>query len=111
MANWKKSFLGSGQAKEDSNPAIAFISEESIRAVDGKREDTAPTLKAPTGEQPPKGYKVNPLFVETKSKRLQLVIQPSLYERIKAASDAAGLSVNEFCHRALDKATEEEREV
>lgn len=110
MASKKKSFLGTTPAREDSNPAMAFISEESIEAVDGKGEDTAPALKAPTGEKPPKGFKVNPLYVETKSKRLQLVVQPSLYERIKAASDAAGLSVNEFCHRVLDKATEEERE-
>lgn len=105
----KKSFLGT-PAREDSNPAMAFISEESIVAVEGKETGTAPTVKAPTGEKPPKGFKVNPLYVETKSKRLQLVVQPSLYERIKAASDAAGLSVNEFCHRVLDKATEGESE-
>ena len=105
MASKKKSFLATASTREDNNPAMAFISEESIEAVDGKGEDT---LKAPTGEKPPKGYKVNPLYVETKSKRLQLVVQPSLYERIKAASDAEGLSVNEFCHRVLDKATVEQ---
>ena len=101
----RKSFLDAN-TKQDSNPALAFISEESIAAVDGNEEDPSP--KAPTGEKPPKGYKLNPLYVETKSKRIQLVLQPSLYERVKAASEAAGLSLNEFCHRVLDKATEED---
>ena len=108
MATKKKSFTA--PAREDSNPALAFISEESIEAVDGKGEAPETALKAPTGEKPPKGYKLNPLYVETKTKRLQLVLQPSLFERIKAASEAAGLSVNEFCHRILDEATKEERE-
>lgn len=108
MASKKKSFTT--PAREDNNPALAFISEESIEAVDGKEETTAPALKAPTGDKPPKGYKLNPLYVETKTKRLQLVLQPSLFERVKAASEAAGLSINEYCHRVLDKATEEERE-
>ena len=53
----------------------------------------------------PKGYKINPLYVETKTKRLQLVMQPSLYERVKAAADKEKLSVNEFIHRTLDLAT------
>lgn len=102
MASKKKSFL------ETENPAMAFLSEETIEAVDGKEQDA--TIKAPTGEKPPKGYKLNPLYVETKSKRVQLVLQPSLYDRIRAASNAAGLSMNEFCHRILDEATREERE-
>lgn len=103
----KKSFLDTAQNREDSNPAMAFISEESIEAVDGQQEKEAPVLKAPTGEKPPKGYKVNPLYVETKSRRLQLVLQPSLYERIKEGAIDAGLSVNEYVHRILDEATQE----
>lgn len=108
MTRKKKSFTA--PAREDNNPALAFISEESIEAVDGKKETAAPALKAPTGEKLPKGYKLNPLYMETKTKRLQLVLQPSLFKRVKAASVAAGLSVNEYCHRVLNKATEEERE-
>ncbi len=57
---------------------------------------------------PPEGYKLNPLYVETKSRRLQLVLQPSLYERVKAGAKAAGLSVNEYVHQILDEATREE---
>lgn len=104
----KKSFIDT--ERENENPAFAFISEESIKAVEGEGEAEAAALKAPTGEKPPKGYKVNPLYVETKTKRLQLVLQPSLFERVKAASNAAGLSLNEYCHRLLDEATREESE-
>ena len=56
---------------------------------------------------PPPGYKVKPLYIEKKSKRLQLVLKPSLYERVKKAASEAGLSVNEYASRVLDKATEE----
>lgn len=104
MASKKKSFLGTAPAREDSNPAMAFISEESIEAVDGKGEDTAPALKAPTGEKPPKGFKVNPLYVETKSKRLQLVVQPSLLDKLKGRAKAEGRSVNDLVHSILEEA-------
>ena len=59
-------------------------------------------------QKPPKGYKLNPLYVETKSRRLQLVLQPSLYDKVKAGAAAAGLSVNEYVHQILENATREE---
>lgn len=102
----KKSFLDVQKPTETDNPAMAFISEESVEAVDGKGD--TPALKAPTGEKPPKGYKLNPLYVETKSKRVQLVVQPSLYDSLKAASVEAGLSFNEYCHRVLAEAVRED---
>jgi hypothetical protein len=109
----KKSFLETSGAKETSNPALSFISEESIKAVEEKESEEkkgqAFPLKAPKEERPPKGYKINPMFIETKSKRMQLVVQPSLYESLKKASKRAGLSVNEYCHRVLSEATKEER--
>lgn len=38
------------------------------------------------------------------TRRLQLVLQPSLYERVKARAKVRGLSVNEYVHRILDNA-------
>lgn len=84
------------------NPALQFISA----AADPEPE--APEQPAPITEKPPAGYKVNPLYVETKTRRLQLVLQPSLFERVKAQAKAGGLSVNEYVHQVLDKATREE---
>jgi hypothetical protein len=41
-------------------------------------------------------------FVETKSKRLNLLVQPSVYAKIKAAADQRRESVNEFIHSLLE---------
>ena len=103
------------------NPAMQFISTpaEETQEDDYKTgEEIAKGLATVTlaleeaelkkAKKPPKGYKLNPLYVETKSKRLQLVLQPSLVERVKAKAAENGLSVNEYISRALDKATREE---
>ena len=100
----KKNFLETANNRQESNPAMNFISDESVEAIEGKLEQENQS-HITTIEKPPKGYKFNPLYVEVKSKRVQLVLQPSLYERVKAASVTAGLSLNEYCHRVLDEAT------
>jgi len=90
----KKSF------KADINPAMQFISTPE-----------APTEQPPQIEQrkPPEGYKLNPLYLETKSKRLQLLVQPSLLNKVKAQAKARGSSVNDYVHSILEEATREER--
>ena len=71
--------------------------------MDGPEERRADTsLKAP------EGFKVNPLYIETKTKRVQLVWQPSLFEKVKAASEAEGISINEYVHRVLRAAVGED---
>lgn len=85
----KKSFTGA------INPAELFIS----------RPDTAqPETHA---RKAPEGLKANPMFVETKSKRVNLLMQPSLFEQVKAAAQAEGMSVNEYIHRTLEAAMKE----
>ena len=91
----RKSFKG--------NPALQFIS-----AAEDEQPREPEQAAQITAEKPPAGYKVNPLYVETKSRRLQLVLQPSLYDRVKARAKASGLSVNEYVHQVLDTATREE---
>ena len=104
---------------KQQNPAMAFISPPKAQEVPVEEihEETARNategLAAPQKgirimtEDIPVGYKVNPLFVEVKSRRLQLLVQPSLYEDVKAQAKAKGISVNEFAHRALEKAVKE----
>lgn len=87
----KKSF------KADLNPAMQFISTP----TEDEREVATATAPAP------EGYKVNPLYIEKRSKRLQLLIQPSLYDKIKAQADTEGCSVNDLIHRVLEDAVKD----
>ena len=59
---------------------------------------------------PPKGYKINPLYIETKSRRLQILMQPSLYNKVKTRAIADGLSINELIHSLLNNALTENYE-
>ena len=94
MAHSKKSFM-------IENPAMQFISApDEATGTERERTDRA--------SYPPTGYKVNPELIETKTKRLQLVLQPSLFAKIKETATAQGLSVNEYCHRVLAEATGKE---
>jgi len=85
------------------NPALQFIS-----GAEEAEERELPAEGTPA--KAPEGYKLNPLYIETKTKRLQLVLQPSLLERVRSKAKASGLSVNEYCHRVLDEATREEKD-
>lgn len=90
----KKSF------KTELNPALQFIS---IPAT----EETAEREEAPGTKTAPEGYKLNPLYIEKRSKRLQLLVQPSLYDRIKAQAETEGCSVNDLIHRVLEEAVKD----
>ena len=87
--------------KNFKNPAMDFISPESIEAVDGKPEAAAPTPKGK--EKPPAGYRRNPEYIETRSKRFQLLIQPSRLEAVKARAEADGVSMGEIINRAIEE--------
>jgi len=75
------------------NPALRFIStpqpaEEATPAPEAERQPAAP-------------MKPNPLYIETKSRRLQLLVQPSLHRELKGRATAQGLSLNELIHTVL----------
>lgn len=46
--------------------------------------------------------KPNPLYVETKSRRLQLLIKPSLHAKLRARATALDMSLNELIHSILE---------
>lgn len=91
----KKSF------KADLNPAMQFISTPAEETTTGAGEGVASTKDAP------EGYKVNPLYIEKRSKRLQLLVQPSLYDKVKTQAETEGCSVNDYIHRVLEEAVKE----
>ena len=83
-----------------------------LAAAAGIGAEIGEELEAPAADQnapkAPEGYKVNPMYIETRSKRLQVVLQPSLYEKVKAAADAQGVKVNSYIHAVLEKAVDGE---
>jgi hypothetical protein len=85
--------------KSDINPAMQFISQPI--------EDGTPDQIT---HKTPEGYKLNPVYVETKSRRLQLLLQPSLYERIKTGASNHNNSINDFIHTLLEKALSSEKD-
>lgn len=89
----KKSF------KDDLNPALQFISSATEETFEARAE---------ARETAPAGYKADPRYIETKSKRLQLLIQPSLLESLKKTAKAEGRSVNDLVHTILVEALREE---
>ena len=102
----KKSFI-------NDNPALRFITEAEQPEEQETRPAPKQTVKAPTrspsrstskakNDEP--RYKLDPKYIETKSRRVQLVMQPSLYNKIKQAASKQDISVNEFIHKTLEDA-------
>ena len=68
--------------------------EEAAPKVPGQIQSNIPV--------PPAGYKV--VFFERKSKRIQLVVRPSIYEKATNAAKASGLSLNEYIAQLIENA-------
>jgi hypothetical protein len=45
--------------------------------------------------------KPNPAYIETKSRRVQLLLQPTLHKKLKGMANAKGKSFNELVHSIL----------
>lgn len=91
--------------KNKINPAMQFIDTASEPA------QTDSNINQPnTSSNIPEGYKINPLYVETKSRRVQLLLQPSLFDKVKLRATTTGISVNELIHSILESAFEENKD-
>lgn len=79
------------KTKEFKHPAQAFMT-------------TGENLTKPNIE-PAQGVpmKPNPLYVETKSRRLQLLIKPSLHAKLRTRATAQDMSLNELIHSILEQ--------
>lgn len=95
----KKSFI---------NPAMNFISgkEKKEEPIKKQEEFINPAEINP----PPEGFKINPLYIEKKERRLQLLIQQSLYKKIKAQAKQEKQSINNFIHLLLEEALKEKEQ-
>jgi predicted DNA binding CopG/RHH family protein len=70
-------------------------------------QETAEKTKQPTAKPTaPEGMKIDYRYVEKRTRRVQLVLQPSLYTKIKDKAALMGMSFNDYCHRALEESIE-----
>lgn len=83
MAAQKKSFF------EDLNPALAII------------DTTGATTKPDENGEQQRFVYATPER-ETKSRRVPLLLKPSLYNSIKEEADKAGASVNDYIRAVLE---------
>lgn len=60
------------------------------------------------GETYHEGYHANPLYIENKSKRLQLLTKPSTAEKLRAKAQREGRSVNDIVNTILEEALRED---
>lgn len=84
--------------RQIANPALQFISNQPDEAEPKTAPESVPERPAAA----PDGYKANPLYIETRSRRAQIMLQPSIYSRAKAAADQQGISFNEFVNNAIE---------
>ncbi len=89
-----------GKKTFKDNPALNFISEPV------ELSDDIPEVKAKAEaiqkDKIPEGYKVNPLYIEKRTRRVQLALQPSVYDKLKAKAEAKHLSVTEYITRLIE---------
>lgn len=106
----KKSF-------KNDNPAMRFISPagENRETKELKERQPPQTSPAePKQESTPVAVetgvpmKRNPLYIETRSRRLNLLVQPALHTRIKTLAENRHTSVNDLIHLILEEYADRE---
>lgn len=76
------------------------INNHASRFTSNSSDNKSTKKKDCTSNSVPEGYKIVP---ESKSKRLQILIQPSLYNKIKERAEKNRTSVNDTIHSILSK--------
>ena len=89
------------QVISDESPVMNFISAKAAPAPEQEPEEEPEVTKTAQPEEAPEGFKPDYRYIEKRTKRVQLVLQPSLYEKLKAEADESGMSFNNFIHELL----------
>ena len=80
----------------EGSPVAELLNEfEPVEEILKKRPQTEP--------KPPKGYKLDPRYVEKKTARLQLVLKPSVADKLKKHCKKYRVSVNDFVGAMIEE--------
>lgn len=76
----------------------------SLMTIPAEPREPAQAIEVKTEQAAaPAGYKLNPAYVEKRTRRVQLVFQPSLYEKAEAHYKALGYrSFNDYINSILE---------
>lgn len=91
-----------------STPVTQIIqgAEQNIGKTQVKAEAEAPkktTPQAAREEKIPDGYKLNPEYIEKRTRRVQIILQPSIYKAAKKIADKRKVSFNDLIHSLLEE--------
>ena len=108
----KKDFLKGVDAGE-INPAIAFMTLPGEEAS-GETPQQEAAQKEARGPAPLQAKEMDLLpgketKMESKTKRVMLLVKPSVYESVREAAQGRGLSFNGYVNQLLEKALELEK--
>lgn len=90
----------------ESNPALQFLSTQTPEEVQAEEPEQVNTPLDRTNI--PENYKIDYRYVEKRSKRLNLLITPSLHEALKTEATAQNTSINDLINNILTKAVKGE---
>ena len=86
----KEKFMSKKSFTNIENPALNFISTPKEEAqTESKKTQNVPV-------------KLNPIYIETKSKRFNFLMQPSLYDKISNRARVENKSMSDLIHSVLD---------
>lgn len=89
------------------NPALAFISNANLSDVAEVKETTIEVAKEP--KELPR-VELAPIETEGRTKRVQLVMTPSLYDDLQILTKIKKTSLNNFTHKLLEESVRENKE-
>ncbi|MDR2659432.1 MAG: hypothetical protein LBC27_05510 [Spirochaetaceae bacterium] len=90
------------------NPALSYLTEPEVPNAPELEERQRKFESPAYAEQKNPPRYVPPRSTEARSKRLQCLIQPSLFSKIKTIAGRRGVSVNDLIHSTLEELAERE---
>ncbi len=85
------------------SPALSFLSSAEQDPQEREREAAAPQ----NTDKAPEGMRLNPAYIEKyiekRTRRVQIVLQPSLYDKAKERAAALDKSFNDYIHELIEK--------
>jgi hypothetical protein len=97
-----------GKKEFKNTPAMDFFSQETIEKVDGAPAEPQEETKRKGKVMDPPGYltldrqpKKKKPRPETKSRRVQALVQPSIWEKLQEYAEYEGISTNEALNQAI----------